>query len=203
MSDREAEPGVQKLFDAIAASRPHAASFRGVVVRSASIGYANKHDFLSGEGAAAIGGRWNRRGVKAAYASLSPVTAAREAYQGFEAFGFDAAAIRPRVFCGAAVRLQAVLDLSDRGTRRRLGFTLEELLDEDWRTIQDEGDESWTQAIGRGAHGARFEAVLAPSARDRPDGRNLIIFPERIRAGSKVEILGESELPPHPSPSGK
>jgi len=195
----EAE-GVPELFAAIAACLPKAAAFNGIVMRSSTVRYANEHDFLSGDGAAAVGGRWNRRGIKAVYASLSPVTAAREAYQGFEAFGFATDLVRPRIFCGAAVQLQAVLALTDRGIRRRLGFTLEELLDEDWVTIQDEGDESWTQAIGRGAHLAGFEAVLAPSARDRPDGRNLIIFPERIRAGSKVEILGKNELPPHPGP---
>jgi hypothetical protein len=59
---------------------------------------------------------------------------------------------------------------------------------------------SGAQAIGRGAFVAGFEAVLAPSARDRPNGKNLIIFPERIRTGSKVEILGKDELPPHPGP---
>lgn len=106
--------------------------------------------------------------------------------------------MRPRVFCGAAVTLQAVLDLTDGGVRRRLGFTLAELLDEDWLAIQDAGDESWTQAIGRGAYVAGFEAVLAPSARDRPRGKNLVVFPERIRAGSKIELLGQGELPAHP-----
>jgi RES domain-containing protein len=137
--------------------------------------------------------------MKAVYASLSPETAAREAYQGFRAVGFVKNAIRPRVFCGASVQLQVVLDLTDRGIRRRLGFTLQELVNEDWLAIQEEGDESWTQAIGRGASVVGFEAVLAPSVRDRPAGRNLIVFPDRLRADSELEILGKSELPRHPA----
>ena len=42
---------------------------------------------------------------------------------------------------GRRCTLQALLDLTDASIRRRIGFTLAELLDEDWQTIQDEGDE--------------------------------------------------------------
>jgi RES domain-containing protein len=121
-----------------------------------------------------------------------------EAYQNILHHGFPASSIRPRVFAGARVRLRAVLDLTDASIRRRLGFTLAELLDEDWQGIQDEGDESWTQAIGRGVYVAGFEGLLAPSARDRPNGENIVVFPDNLRPGSRIEILGEDELPPHP-----
>jgi RES domain-containing protein len=200
LANREREPGVQELFDAIASCLPHAISVQGVVFRSTGLKYANEHDLVSGAGAAAVGGRWNRRGMRAIYASLSHVTAVHESYRGIEAAGFTAGDIRPRVFCGAVVRLQAVLDLTERGIRRRIGFTLEELVEEDWLCIQEEGDESWTQAIGRGAHAAGFEGLLTPSARDRPQGKNLIIFPDRLRIGSFIEIQGKDELPAHPRP---
>jgi RES domain-containing protein len=172
-----------------------------VIYRSASVRFANSVDFLSGAGAAAYGGRWNRRGIEAVYASLSFETAVHEAYQNILHYGFPASSIRPRVLAGAETHLQTLLDLTDASIRRRLGFTLAELLDEDWQGIQDEGDESWTQAIGRGAYVAGFEGLLVASAQDRPRGVNIVIFPANLRPGSTIEILGEEELPPHPGRS--
>ena len=198
-SDKESEPGVQELFDAIASCLPRGVAFQGVVMRSAGMRHASARDFVSGEGAAMRGGRWNPRGINALYASQSLITAVRESYQELLRFGFSASAIRPRAFCGAEVAVQSVLDLTDKSIRRVLGFTLAELVDEDWLAIQQEGDESWTQAIGRGAYEAGFEGLRVPSARDRPDGINLVFFSTNQRPGSKIDIIGKEDLPPHPA----
>jgi RES domain-containing protein len=147
VAKREPEPGVQELFDAIAASISKAVDLDQIVYRSASVRFANSVDFLSGAGAAAHGGRWNKRGIEAAYASLSIRTAVLEAYQNILHYGFPASSIRPRVLAGAKLRLHTLLDLTQAGIRRQLRFSLAELLDEDWQAIQDEGDESWTQAV--------------------------------------------------------
>jgi len=112
--------------------------------------------------------------------------------------GFPTKAIRPRVFAGLTIRLKDVLDLTDGRVRRSLGFTLNELVTEDWAAIQRSGQEAWTQAIGRGAAIAGFDGLLVPSAR-RPQGRNVVIFPRNLRSGSKVEAMAKEELPPHPS----
>ena len=128
----------------IASCIPDAVALDQVIYRSASVQFANAVDFLSGKGAAAYGGRWNPRGIETAYASRSIQTAMNEAYQNILHYLFPASSIRPRVFAGAKARLQAMLDLTDPGIRRRLDFTLKELLDEDWLGIQEEGDESWT-----------------------------------------------------------
>lgn len=199
MAVKEVEPGVQELFDAIAACASRAIPFQGDVMRSVSILHANAKDIFSGEGAAVRGGRWNPRGIDAVYASLSVTTAVREAYQELLRFGFSASTARPRTFCGAQVTLQNVLDLSEKNIRRAIGFTVSELVDEDWLAIQQEGDESWTQAIGRGAFEARFEGLLVPSARDRPRGINLVVFPTNLRPGSKIDIIGKEDLPAHPA----
>lgn len=175
-----------------------AREFDGVVIRSVAVRYASEQEMLSGIGAAAVGGRWNPPGLKAIYASLSPVTAVREVYQEFESFGFNVGMLRPRVFCGAKVRLYRVLDLTDPKVRGRLGFTLQELAGEDWHAIQREGRESWTQAIGRGVCERAFEGMIVPSARDQPRGRNLIVFPDKLLPASRLEIVGSEELPPHP-----
>jgi RES domain-containing protein len=172
---RETEPGVRELFDAIASCLPDAIALDQVLYRSAAVKHANADDFLSGAGAAVSGGRWNPVGMKAAYASLSIDTAIKEAYQNILHYGFPPSTIRPRVMAGAHVELGCVLDLTDPSIRRRLGFTL-----------------------SREAGEAGFEGLLAPSAQDRPRGVNVVIFSDRLLPGSKIVILGEEELPPHP-----
>ena len=156
-------PEVVQLFDRIAELVPRAITLDETIVRSAGTKYANEDDFLSGRGAAKYGGRWNRRGLRAVYASLDIITATYEAYHGFLDYGFSLSAIRPRVTAGALARLGTVLDLTDSAIRRRIGFTLGELLDEDWEAIQASGKESWTQALGRGCREAGFEAIVVPS----------------------------------------
>ena len=192
-------PEVQELFDQIAQCLANSVEFSGPVFRSAGVKYANEDDFLSGEGAAHNGGRWNPRKIKAIYASVNPVTATRESYQQFAKFGFKDEFIKPRVMAGANVELNRLLDLTDRKIRSKIGFRLDELLREDWHSIQLAGEESWTQAIGRGAHNLGFEGLIAPSAQDRPDGKNIIIFPEKLEKDSKVTLIAKNELPPHPS----
>lgn len=145
-----------------------------------------------------FGGRWNSRGMRAVYSSLEPATAAKESYQNFADYGFSRRSIQPRVFIGADVSLQCVLDLSNRRVLHRLGFTTRDLITEDWKAIQDCGQESWTQAIGRGCFLLGFEGLLAPSARDAPKGKNLVYFPDKLMPGSAIRIMGGDQLPNHP-----
>jgi RES domain-containing protein len=189
---------VQDLFDRIAACMPRAAKLKASAFRSAGVKYANEGDFISGSGAGYNGGRWNPPGVRAIYASLDPVTAVKETYQEFLKYGFEVSDIRPRVMAGVKLNVKRLLDLTDGGIRRKLGFTLRELTGEDWHTIQIDGEESWTQAIGRGATIAGFEGLLAPSARDWK-GRNVVIYPDNLASTSTVELMAKDELPPHPT----
>jgi RES domain-containing protein len=191
-------PEVVQLFDRIADLLPRAIMLDETIVRSVGTKYANEDDFLSGQGAARHGGRWNRRGIRAVYASLDIITATYEAYQSFLDYGFALSGIRPRVTAGARAKLTTVLDLTDSAIRRKIGFTLTELLDEDWEAIQASGDESWTQAIGRGCREAGFEGILVPSACHR-SGKNIVIFSERLATDSMLEPLAPCDLPPHPS----
>ncbi len=195
---RKDPPEVVELFDRIAELRSRAISFDCTIIRSAGTLYANEEDFLSGGGAQRFGGRWNRRGIRAVYASLDIITATHEAYQNFLTYGFSLSAIRPRVTAGATARLNAVLDLTEGRIRRAIGFTQNELLAEDWEGIQAGGEESWTQAIGRGCRQAGFEGLLAPSAVNR-GGKNIVIFPDRLAPGSTLELLRADEFPPEPS----
>lgn len=188
---------VEDLFRRIAACAPRAVELRCAAFRSAGVKYAHEGDLLSGDGAARYGGRWNPRGVGAIYASLDPVTAVKESYQDFLEYGFARATIRPRVFVGLKVDLKCVLDLTQPRIRRALGYTISDLVTEDWRAIQAAGEESWSQAIGRGAVAARFEALLAPSARNRT-GKILVAFPSNLRTAHAVRVIAADELPRHP-----
>jgi RES domain-containing protein len=199
MPSRE-PPEIVALFNRIQKLLPLAVAFDGVIVRSVELRYANERDFISGEGAAERGGRWNRPGILAVYGSLEIMTAVHEAYQNFLDAGFSLSAIRPRGIAGASAKLNVLCDLTATTTRRKIGFTREELLDEDWQAIQAAGEESWTQAIGRGCRIAGFEGLLVPSARHR-SGRNIVIFPDQLLRGSRVSVLAAKDLPPHPDQS--
>jgi RES domain-containing protein len=188
---------IQQLYERIEGCLPRAAQFEGVVFRSAGVKYASKQDFLSGEGAAYFGGRWNPPRIRAIYASLDPLTATQESYQEFIKYGFKLQDIRPRVMAGARLKLACLLDLAKSTIRRKLGVTLSDLMDEHWQAIQQSGEESLTQTIGRASRAAGFEGLLVTSARNRR-GKNIIIFPNQILANSVIELMSADELPPHP-----
>ena len=188
---------VEELFERIAACRSRAAKLKKFAFRSAGVKYANEGDMISGAGASYNGGRWNPPGILAVYASLDPITAVKESYQGFLKFGFESASIKPRVMAGIELNVSTLLDLTDSGVRRKIEFSYTELVSEDWHAIQSEGDESWTQAIGRGAKEAGFEGLLVPSAQNRR-GENVVIYPENLLPKSVCKLMAKKDLPPHP-----
>ena len=191
-------PEVQELFDLIAACLPKAVKLNATAFRSVGVKYANQKDIISGHGASYNGGRWNPPGVMAIYASLDLLTAVKESYQEFVKFGFKDQCIRPRVMAGIKLKVKRLFDLTDARIRRKIGFRLDDLTQEDWYAIQIGGEESWTQAIGRGALLAGFEGLLAPSASHRL-GKNVVIFRDNLAPTSTVELMSQKELPPHPS----
>ena len=187
-------PEVIELFESIAALFPLASGYDGVIVRNVGTKYATRKDFFSGAGAARSGGRWNPIGLEAIYASLDVITATHEAYQNFQAFGFSLTTIEPRVTAGGKVSLGKVLDLTKPRVRSKLGFSLKELVEEDWRSIQASGEESWTQAIGRGAQSTGFDGLIVPSARHQP-GKNIVIFQQQSTKNVRISILAADKLP--------
>jgi len=187
-------PEVIELFRIIAELYPDANGFDGVIIRSVATKYANKNDFFSGEGAAKTGGRWNRPGISAIYASLDVITTTHEAYQNLDTtFHFPMWAIQPRVMAGANAKLGKVLDLTNAEVCEEIGFTLNELKTEDWEAIQAGGEESWTQAIGRGCLQAGFHGIVVPSARNS-EGKNIVVFTANLSSG-EIEILSPDKLP--------
>ncbi|MEZ6073419.1 MAG: RES family NAD+ phosphorylase [Pirellulales bacterium] len=187
---------VRKLFDQISNCNAFTVALDTFMMRCVSMRYANSDDLLSGQGAALYGVRWNPPGILAVYGSLDVVTATKESYAALREFGFQPRDVRPRVTVGATIRLQSLLDLTSARTRRRIGFSVAELMDEDWHAIQDGGEWSWTQAIGVGCREAGFEGLIAPSAQGRWRGKNVVYFPDRLHTGSQTTLLHPEDLPP-------
>jgi RES domain-containing protein len=161
--------------------------------------YANRDDFLTGAGAKATGARWNSPGSFATiYTSQSPETATREALAHHRYFGLPIEVALPRILASVQLVLQRVLNLTDTRIRKRLGVTVNELRGEDWRAANARGDEALTQAIGRLAWDAEWEALLAPSAA-HTSGTNVIIFPGNlVPPHSYLLIINREQLPPRP-----
>jgi RES domain-containing protein len=167
-------------------------SWSGVMFRSVSPRYARAADIVSGYGSYRAGGRWNAPGIYAIYGSIEPGLAADESFNFLlQHFGWQNRDIPPRMVVGIRVSLQAVLNLTNpAGVLHQLN--VEELLNEDWRKMNGEQKESRSQALGR-VVADLGEGILAPS-RIRM-GKNLVIYPRSLRPGSRVEILGEADLP--------
>ncbi len=90
--------------------------------------------------------------------------------------------------------LTRVLDLTDAKLRRKLKAKRSDLTSDDWRAANARGEESLTQAMGRAAHEARFQAVYVPSARVRKGG-NLVVFPGGTTP--PLTVLKKYELDPY------
>jgi RES domain-containing protein len=100
------------------------------------------------------------------------------------------------VFAALEVRLTRALDLRRGQVRSALKVSAERLTAEEWWKLQKRGQEAITQALGRLAWHAKWQALIAPSAA-RPGGTNLIIFPANLEPpGSWLKIHKPDDLPP-------
>jgi RES domain-containing protein len=166
--------------------------WQGIAFRSAPLEYARLAKLLNGLGSLRFGGRWSAAGTfPAVNLSLTQQGAIDESGATFSYYNFTASDVKPKVIVGVRLRLKKVVDL--RKLRGEKWLSLDELLCEDWRKVNDSGYESESQALGRAIHSLGAEALITPSA--RVEGvNNLVFFPESITYASSVEILGEEEL---------
>jgi hypothetical protein len=106
----------------------------------------------------------------------------------------------PRLFAALEVRLTRVLDLRRGPVRSTLKVSSVRLTAAEWWKLQKRGQEAVTQAVGRLAWQARWQALLVPSAA-RPGGANLIVFPANLEPpDSWLRIHKPCDLPPRPKP---
>ncbi|MBI3077716.1 MAG: RES family NAD+ phosphorylase [Deltaproteobacteria bacterium] len=127
----------------------------------------------STEGSKLYGGRYNTKGAFGAlYCGERPGVCSAELRK-----ATAGRTLAPFVLASLRVKLQRVLDLTDRTVLRRLGVRSKDLVSPDWTLTQD---------LGRLAREAGFEALLVPSA--AAPGRNLVIFPDHLDPASSVQL---------------
>jgi len=176
-----------RRFRAELAQRSPPIPWKGPCFRVAAEEWSRSHDLFSGAGAARTGGRWNRPGLRAAYAALDPELALQEWLAQVRRAGLRAEQCLPTVLAWGEVELESVLDLTGPGAER-IGVQRDELVTVDWEAENRASRECLPQAIGRAARLAGYEALLVPSAATL--GANLVIFPDRLRARSRVRAHG-------------
>ena len=117
--------------------------FAGFLYRALNPVYAREP--LSGRGAQVYGGRFNPKGTAALYASLSPVTALREANQ--------VGALQPTTLVAYEADVRPVFDTRDAEALAGFGMTSEDLASAAWRDDMIANGESATQTFAEGGRG--------------------------------------------------
>jgi RES domain-containing protein len=196
MTPMKSHPEAERLEALFRTLTPKARPVQQTFFRVVAIEYANSRDLLSGEGTRRFGGRWTPpESFETTHASFDPQTALAESLGIQHAYGIPDADRLPLALVAVDCRLQAVLDLTDRVTLGELALTRRRLLRCRWRASMERGREALTQAVGRVAHAAGLEALVVSSA-VRRKGKNLIVFPGRLRRGSSLAIRNVDKLPP-------
>jgi hypothetical protein len=203
---------------------PSAVPFAGSVYRMASLKWCTAEHLLSGGsvegGSWSLGGRWNppgaatgapkplnmpearwllREGFRTAYTLLDIGTVIREiawhARQLYPKVELDTEFWATRRVGKATVKLSRILDVRADTVLSRLKARPRDLIGE-WESLEFRGYETFTQLIGRAARLHGFEGIMCPSARHRPEGVNLVLFPdccgEREKWVESIEIMNGS-----------
>jgi len=190
-------PESERLARALTRCELLVQEWAGCAYRSSSPEYSNRDDLITGAGAKKTGGRWNPKGsFHTVYASLDFETAAAEAMAFNRRFRIAEHMAMPRVFAALEAQLTRVLDLRRGPVRSALKVSADRLTAEQWWKLQERGKEALTQAIGRLAWHAKWQALIVPSAARR-GGANLIVFPANLEPPeSWLRIHKPYDLPP-------
>ena len=142
--------------------------YRGLLYRALNPIYAREP--LSGRGAELYGGRFNAKGTPALYASLSVVTALREANQ--------VGALQPTTLVCYDAEIERVFDTRDAAALAGEDMDAEALADGSWRDQMRTQGQARTQAFARRLIEAGYQALLVRSfARGAgPEDLNLVLF---------------------------
>jgi RES domain-containing protein len=157
--------------------------FVGLLYRALNPVYAR--DPLSGRGAEMYGGRFNPKGTPALYASLSPVTALREANQ--------VGALQPTTLVAYEADLRPVFDARDAEALAGFGMTSKDLASDTWRDEMIASGESGTQAFARRLIAADYAALLVTSfARcAAPTDLNLVLWRWGDAAPTRLALIDD------------
>jgi RES domain-containing protein len=178
---------------------------RGTFFRSIDFRWLLQGTPLSAVGSRLHGGRYNANGTfEAFYLADSQASALYETEAIFNVGGVVVGVRQPpRVMLSLDYDLQCLVDLRERAVLDSLGVTVGDL-QQPWKMAQAESRPVLTQRIGAAARAADIEGLLVPSARVRA-AANLVVFPDRLRAGSRIELYvgGESVILPRYAVEGR
>ncbi|AEI04534.1 hypothetical protein OCA5_pHCG300890 (plasmid) [Afipia carboxidovorans OM5] len=157
--------------------------YRGPLFRALNPVYARNP--LSGEGAALHGGRFNVKGMPALYASLSVMTALREANR--------AGSLQPTMLVSYTAEIEHVFDSRDDTALAAHGIDAAALADPTWRDQMKAAGEAKTQAFARRLIAAGFDALLvrsfAPGA--AADDLNLVLWRWSDKAPARLVLIDD------------
>ena len=144
--------------------------YRGLLYRALNPIYAREP--LSGRGAQLYGGRFNAKGIPALYASLSVMTALREANQ--------VGSLQPTTLVSYDAEIERVF---------------ESLADASWRDQMKAQGEARTQAFARRLVEAGYQGLLVHSfARGaRMDDLNLVLFAWGSGPPSRLTLIDDEK----------
>ena len=162
--------------------------WRGDGYRFAAPKFASPRAFVDGVGSQRFGSRWIPAGVaRAVHACASPEGALAESLAQHRGANIPDWQAMPLVVCGLRVEVAAAFDLSDGAVRRVSRLWRRALFGGDWREDNRAGLEALPQSVGRAAFACgRVAALVVPSAVD-PAYVNLVVFPDRLRPGDRLE----------------
>lgn len=165
------------------------------VYRAVDLKWGKPESLLSGEGAFLHGSRWMLPHItRVFYAATTEAVAIKESRQNLAHFAIlqpARLARKPRLVVEIQAHLRRVADLSL--LCRQLSWpTIDELLGENWESINARGTETLSQAMGRALWTLGVEALLCPSSRDRR-ARNLICFRDHVDS-DRLRISHAREL---------
>src|SRR6266513_3787668 len=128
--------------------------WKGTIYRVTTLRYRDPREILRGEGSYQNGGRWNAiESFRAVYGSIDALVALAEQEASAKYANLPYPFRETRLVVSIDLDLVRSIDLTVGENLEKFGVTEEELR-EDWRKVQEQGFESFTQALGR----ALFEA---------------------------------------------
>lgn len=159
--------------------------YRGLLYRALNPIYAREP--LSGRGAQLYGGRFNTKGTPALYASLSVMTALREANQ--------VGSLQPTTLVSYDAEIERVFDTRDIAAVAAEGMDDEALADSAWRDQMRTQGEARTQAFARRLAEAGYQGLLVRSfARGaKADDINLVLFAWGEAPPSRLTLIDDEQ----------
>jgi RES domain-containing protein len=157
--------------------------YRGKLYRALNPVYAREP--LSGRGAELYGGRFNPKGLPTLYASLSVMTAMREANQ--------VGNLQPTTLVSYDAEIDGVFDCRDEIALKAEGIDADGLADRTWRDQVKATGEARTQALARrliagGYHGLLVRS-FAPGATG--DDLNLVLWKWGDTAPARLILIDD------------